>query len=428
MSLAEPQQPPRPASVRRHALHRFLGRLHEVLDEVTTDTAWALTPEELAECVEEAYAAGARIASLALGLVAEADRVDLPADGAAPNMVAWLREHVLLAPAEARRHVRLAGALQEHPLTAGALAAGSFPVASAAVIVRALDGLPDELDAMKAADAEEFLAGEAHVHDTAALRRLAEHLDEVINPEGADARLAEQLARAEEKAARETFLSLRHDEAGQVTDGVFRVPLMQGFALQRMLESLTNPGRPDPIPLNDAATGVRLAPEERRGRAFCELLERLPTKKLPKLGGSDPAVVVTMDLASLMGGLKAAHLDTGLAISAGLARRLAARAGVIPVVLGSDSEVLDMGRRCRFQKPRQRLALVVQQGGTCAVQGCARSAVGSDGAHLTAWSEGGPTDLVNSALLCSRHHTLADHPDYQVTRLRPGRIEIHRRC
>jgi hypothetical protein len=409
-------------------LHRFLGRLHEVLDDLTTDTAWALTPEELAECLEEAYAAQARIASLALGLVAQADRGDLPTHGAVPTMVAWLREHVRLAPAEARRQVALARALEGRPTTATALAAGAFPVASAAVIVRAVDGLPDELEPAKVAEAEEFLTGEAYAHDTAALRRLAEHLDEVINPEGADARLAEQLARAEEKAARTTFLSLRHDEAGQVTDGVFRVPLVQGLALQRILESLTNPGRPDPIPLDDEATGARLAPEERRGRAFCELLERFPTKKLPKLGGSDPTMVVTMDLATLMGGLQAAHLDTGHAISPGLARRLAARAGVVPVVLGSDSEVLDLGRKCRFQKSRQRLALVVQQGGTCAVQGCTRPAVGSDGAHLIAWSEGGPTDLSNSALICPRHHTLADHPDYKVTRLRPGRIDIHRRC
>jgi len=339
-----------------------------------------------------------------------------------------LRERVLLAPAEGKRQVGLARALEERPVTAAALAAGSFPAASAAVIIEAVRDLPEEVDPGVRERAETYLAGEAHAQDTAALRRLAEHLEEVLDPDGADARLAEQLARAEERAAREVYFSLRHDETGQVSDGAFRMPLAQGLVLQRMLESLTNPGRPDPIPLIDPATGLRLSPEERRGHAFCELLERFPTKKLPKLGGSDPTVVVLMDLQTLLGGLKAAHLDTGQVISAGLARRLAARAGVIPAVLGSDSEVLDLGRRCRFQKPRQRLALVIQQAGTCAVAGCTRSAVGCEGAHLTAWSEGGPTDLVNSALICARHHTLADHPDYQVTRLRPGRIQIHRRC
>ena len=115
-------------------------------------------------------------------------------------------------------------------------------------------------------------------------------------------------------------------------------------------------------------------------------------------------------------------------INPGLARRLAAQAGVIPAVLGGDSEVLDLGRRARFHSKKQRLAMLVQQDGTCAVETCTRSAFGGDGAHLTAWAEGGPTDLADSALLCQRHHTLADHPDYQVTRLRPGRIRINRRC
>jgi len=426
---AEPPRPSRqPAAARRHGLHRFLGRLHEALDELATNTMWALSPEELAECLVESYAAGSRLASVTLGLVAEADRVDLATYGAAPTMVAWLREHVLLAPVEAKRQVALARALAQHPTTAQALAAGSFPVASAAVIVATLDALPEEVAATRGVEAEEFLAGEAHAHDTAALRRLAQHLDEVLDPDGADARLAEQLARAEEQAARETTFSLRHDEARQVTDGTFRISLTQGLVLQRMLDSLTNPGRPDPIPLNDPATGLRLSAQERRGHAFGELLERYPTKRLPKLGGSDPTVVVLMDLATLLGGLKAAHLDTGQVISAGTARRLAARAGVIPAVLGSEGQVLDLGRRCRFQKPRQRLALLIQQGGTCAVQGCTRTAVGCDGAHLDSWSEGGPTDLINSALICTRHHTLVDHPDYQITRLRPGRIQLHRRC
>jgi hypothetical protein len=345
-----------------------------------------------------------------------------------PGLVAWLRERVRLAPAEGKRQVRLAQGLEQHDLTRQALAAGSFPAASAAVIVQTVDRLPDELDAATATRAEEYLAGEAHAHDTAALRRLADHLDEVINPEGADARLAAQLARAEEQAARERFFTLRHDEQAATTDGVFRIPLEHGLRLQRMLDSLTNPARPDPIPLEDPATAVRLAPEERRGHALCELIDRYPVKKLPRLGGSAPVVVVTMDLTTLLGGLKAAQLDTGQVISPGLARRLAARAGIIPAVLGPEGEVLDLGRRVRLHTRQQRLAMGLQQGGTCAVEGCTRSAVGAEAHHLHPWSEGGPTNTTDGVLLCQPHHTYADHPDYRVTRIRPGRIRIHRRC
>jgi hypothetical protein len=71
--------------------------------------------------------------------------------------------------------------------------------------------------------------------------------------------------------------------------------------------------------------------------------------------------------------------------------------------------------------------MAVQQGGTCGVEGCTRSAIGADAHHLHPWHEGGPTSVKEGVLLCPPHHTLADHPDYVVTRIRPGRIRIHRR-
>ncbi|SFC58730.1 protein of unknown function [Nocardioides terrae] len=256
---------------------------------------------------------------------------------------------------------------------------------------------------------------------------IADHLDEVLDPHGADRRLAVQLARAEATAARRAFPRLRHDETTQTTDGVFRIPLVQGVRLQRMLEALLNPGRPDPIDPIDPDTGLRLTAEELRGRALAELVDRIPKAKLPRTGGCDPVVVVTLDLATLLGGLKAAPLDTGDAISPGTARRLAARYGIIPAVLGSSSEVLDLGRKARLYTGKQRLAMNVQQGGVCAVEGCARPAAWADAHHLHQWQHGGRTDLKDGVLVCRPHHTYADHPDYQVERLRPGRIRLHRR-
>jgi hypothetical protein len=72
--------------------------------------------------------------------------------------------------------------------------------------------------------------------------------------------------------------------------------------------------------------------------------------------------------------------------------------------------------------------MLIQQRGTCAVEGCGRPASWGDAHHLEAWSEGGPTDLADGVLICPPHHRYADHPDYNVRRLRPGRIQIHRRC
>jgi len=422
-----PGRPGRPALSRVHQVHRFLGRLHEVLDGVDSDRIWALSPVELAECVREAYAAQARLAELTLALLAQADVSGVAAHEGATSMPAWLREHVHLAPAVAKREMRLAHGLAKHRLVRDSLAAGAFPPASATVVVDALETLPADVEPAVVVQAEQHLVGEAHAHDTGMLRRIADHLDEVLDPDGADERLAVQLARAEAQAARAAFCRLRHDETTQTTDGTFRIPLVQGVRLQRMLEALLNPGRPDPIEPVDPHTGLRLSAEELRGRALSELVDRIPKDKLPRTGGCDPVVVVTMDLATLLGGLQAAHLDTGDAISPGTARRLAAKCGIIPAVLGSSSEVLDLGRKVRLYTGKQRLAMNVQQGGMCAVEGCRRPAAWADAHHLHPWHLGGRTDIRDGALVCRPHHTYADHPDYHVERLRPGRIRLVRR-
>ena len=97
------------------------------------------------------------------------------------------------------------------------------------------------------------------------------------------------------------------------------------------------------------------------GRAFTELIHRYPVKTLPKAGGVNATVVVTMTLDALLGGLQAARLDTGESISAGQARRLACEAGIIPAVLGGKSQVLDLGRTRRFHTGAQRIAKTLEQ-------------------------------------------------------------------
>jgi hypothetical protein len=69
----------------------------------------------------------------------------------------------------------------------------------------------------------------------------------------------------------------------------------------------------------------------------------------------------------------------------------------------------------------------LQEGGTCAVEGCDRPVWWCDGAHLDPHQAGGPTSVDNGALICPRHHTLADHPRYRIQPVRPGRIRIIRR-
>ena len=50
--------------------------------------------------------------------------------------------------------------------------------------------------------------------------------------------------------------------------------------------------------------GERRPGPERLGQAFTELIQRYPTKQLPKAGGLNATVVVTMPLDTLLGGLE----------------------------------------------------------------------------------------------------------------------------
>ena len=165
---------------------------------------------------------------------------------------------------------------------------------------------------------------------------------------------------------------------------------------------------------------------QRLGQAFAEYVARFPVAKLPHAGGINATVVVTMTLDSLLGAEKAATLSTGTRISPGLARRMACESGVIPAVLGGRSLVLDLGRKKRLYTRTQHLAMMLRHGG-CAAVGCERPGAWCDAHHLTPWSKGGKTDLNDGALLCTRHHTLAHDPMYEL-RLHPdGRISFIKR-
>jgi hypothetical protein len=137
-------------------------------------------------------------------------------------------------------------------------------------------------------------------------------------------------------------------------------------------------------------------------------------------------VVVTIPLDTLLGGLKAAQLDTGTRISPGLSRRWACEAGVIPAVLGSQSQVFDLGRKTRFATTGQRIALTIQQGG-CTAEGCDWPPGMCHVHHDQPWSRGGRTDLKDLRLLCPHHHARAHDPAYEMVKLPDGKVRFHRR-
>ena len=137
-------------------------------------------------------------------------------------------------------------------------------------------------------------------------------------------------------------------------------------------------------------------------------------------------MIITIPLQTLQNGLGTAQSGTGEPITAGQARRLACTAALVPAVLGSTSEVLDLGRTARLYSPAQRRALGLRDQ-TCRAQNCTIPAPWCEAHHADPWSRGGKTDLDNGDLLCHWHHQRAHDTRYTTTRTPDGDIQYHRR-
>lgn len=161
-----------------------------------------------------------------------------------------------------------------------------------------------------------------------------------------------------------------------------------------------------PVPGPDGQPDLRPA-TLRRADALVDLVARAVSAS-DGLPTTDRAqVVVTMSIDQLTDALDARGgglTGTGEILSPAAVRRIACDAGIIPMVLGSRGEALDLGRKVRLFTPRQRLLLWRRDGG-CSYPGCTIPAAWTRAHHVRHWADGGPTDISNAALLCQRHHT-----------------------
>jgi hypothetical protein len=100
--------------------------------------------------------------------------------------------------------------------------------------------------------------------------------------------------------------------------------------------------------------------------------------------------------------------------------------GIISMVPGANSEILDRGRSRRLFKGPIRTALDARDR-HCRAEGCDIPAAWCEAHHQKPWSQGGRTTLADGLLLCPHHHHRAHDPTYTTTRLPNGDLRCHRR-
>jgi Domain of unknown function (DUF222) len=383
-----------------------------------------------------------RAVSLRLVLSAEADRRRVAEESADTGTDAWLARLTGGTREQMAGGLRIAGLLQDrYAATREGFAAGVLRVEQVRVIVEAAEQAPAEASRGQVRVAEEWLVGQAtgagtrsgRGLDAKRLRQAARRMFAVVDPDLADRHQAILLGRETRTAQAETFLALHDNGDGSYT-GRFRIPELHGHLLTAALDRLTAPrrlsrDRSGRAVVDESALGHNNGASvyETSGAAFCELLEHLPTRGWEGHGGNGTQVLVTLDLDSLLTGLGAARLDTGVAITAGEARRLACGAGLVPAVLDTTSMPLDLGRSRRLHSASQRRALALLHH-TCAIAGCHRPFAWCEiHHHRLPWSRGGPTDLDNALPLCGHHHRRTHDTRYDLRQRPDGDWILHRR-
>ncbi|WP_157979677.1 HNH endonuclease signature motif containing protein [Kribbella monticola] len=316
------------------------------------------------------------------------------------------------------------------PATADEEARYNLHLGQAKAIVNALESIPTTamvpVEQLNAAEAQ--LVKAARHLNPADLRKLGNQARDILDTDGPEP--------AEEDAYRREALWHRKADNGVRFGGylanedaeLFQTLIHAGSKPHKTLD-----GQPDPR-----------GRDKRQADALVNLLNTAATTST---GGTAPHISVTIDYDSLKSDLAAAYAahetatpDTetgspaaapasssggmtstatavplslkgrgpgfgqvvfGDNLSASAVRRLACDANIIPIVLGSDSQPLDVGMEKRFVTSAMRHALKLRDKG-CVI--CGAPPIQCDAHHLVHWADGGPTALHNLALFCKIHH------------------------
>ncbi|NJC65219.1 DUF222 domain-containing protein [Planosporangium flavigriseum] len=383
--------------------------LEEALDECRASSVWAWPDTTLVDALDclQAHIQGA--IEFQLRLIREVDGRAVAAGQGAKSTADWLRDRYRIKKETASQLVRLAAALdRDLPATGHALANGDINVEQADEIAKAVATLPAEHRVV----AEKRLVDDADTFGPIQLRVLGKRIFENVAPEEAAARIRAEFERAEERAI------LGRDLRLSEVPGENRVRLT-GWLDRESAAHLRAATDPLSAPRSSAGEPDVRTPGQRRVDALVEVCRiAMACRELPDNGGDRPQIVVTVDYDVLRDQLGMATLDDGSPLSATAARRLACDAALLPAVLGTAGQVLDVGRENRLIKGPLRRALVVRDRG-CAFPGCDRPPRWADGHHIVHWADGGTTSLDNAVLLCGRHHRLIHHSPWQV-RINPA--------
>ncbi|MET9311511.1 DUF222 domain-containing protein [Kribbella sp. NPDC003505] len=398
---------------------------------------WSMSGSELLSTLDEVEAELARREAYRLSVIAAIESTGYAAELGARDTAELLRFRYRLDAPAARRTLRLAQAAPQYPAVAAALdrtassattdtADDSGPEeggpgdsgsgdggwlvrpAQAAAIVFGLDRVRSRVPVEHLDAAAEQLVGLAGHLSPGELRTAAKEIADLLDSDGPEPE--------EHKAYERESLTLSAADNGVKFKGFLaneNAELLRAVVHAGARPHKTVDGEHDPRPRDkrqadalSTALSIAAAAWDTAGPAADSAgpASAADTGGQVAGHGAKANITVTIDFDDL----KAATADAigrtvySGGLSAATIRRLACDANIIPLVLGSNSEPLDVGRRERLVTKAMRRALEARDRG-CVV--CGAPPVMCDAHHLVSWIDGGDTKVSNLALLCRRHHT-----------------------
>ncbi|MEW1819733.1 DUF222 domain-containing protein [Arthrobacter sp. NPDC080031] len=353
-----------------------------------------------------------------------------------------------------------------HGETGAALASGTIGTGAAGIITMAVAKVRPLCAPEKAAEMEHALARTAAENDQDFLARVARRWVEAIDQDGPEPS-GESLRHHQGAFLRRPKHGLAHVEIFATAEQYEHLLTVMNTAANPRTRTPqgTTPSDTEPrstVPACAEPSGgsftdssgeaaENAGPLDRRSRAqklldgligACRLA--LATGSLPATGGHRPQILATIDHRDLFpqdspdpqsgqssksrqvsrpgqpalfsrprrDGGTGSFTFTG-PVPAGTLRKIACDADIIPVVLGGEGKVLDIGRASRVFPPHIRKAITARDKG-CAFPGCTMPAPWCEAHHIEYWSRGGPTSTANGTLLCSHHHHLIHKEDWHI--------------
>ncbi|WP_034269363.1 HNH endonuclease [Haloechinothrix halophila] len=394
---------------------------------------WQAADTELAEALRTAEEVRNRAEAAQAAVLAEIQSRGVFATYGYPSLATLQRDLLRISTTEAKKRATRAQRLHPTregtsekpaaaPMAAQAAAEGVLNPGHVDAISETMAAMPADIDDTDRASYEKTLIDLARQAQPAVVRRAGRHLLALVDPDGREPTDDEELAEPERELlwswTRHNRLKLRgtlDSESGQL--------------LETLLSALAKP-RPTVEGMPDQRTTG-----QRQGDAFAELLDYTQrATERPTEAGETPVITVSMTLDQLLrreplmdedGAVQQMLGDTPTLnwecpVTAEQARRLACDARLVPAVLGSTGEILDLGREVRTATRAQRRALAARDGG-CIM--CSRTVRWCQVHHINWWEHGGTTTLDNLCLLCSACHRLVHHAGWEVRMATDGTPE-----